>query len=247
MSDFAAVEQQLTTTLGLTRRPVAIAFRESPPEGIAPLAGTQPSGCSFWRLAAAGQVFYTVPADHYNCPIGSYTHNIQLPKEREPELMNTLTLMVNVGYLKMDEVPGIPRLAKTPAVTIYAPLGITPVDPDAVLVSGTPGRLMLLHEAATRALADRAMHPSPLLGRPTCMAIPAALSSGFASSFGCVGNRIYTGIADDEFYSVLAGTDLASVIAELDTITSANAALTEYHTTRLATLATTLPPSNAGS
>ena len=211
MTDFAALEKQLTTALGLTRRPVAIAFRESPPAGVDALTGTQPSGCSFWRLAASGQVFYTVPSDHYNCPVGSYTHNIQLPKEREPELMNTLTLMVNVGYLKMEEIPGIPRLPKTPAVTIYAPLAMTPVEPDAVLVSGTPGRLMLLHEAATRAEKT----PLPLLGRPTCMAIPAALSSGVASSLGCVGNRIYTGISDDEFYSVIAGKDLASVVAQI--------------------------------
>ena len=234
MMDFTAVEKQITTTLGLTRRPVAIAFRESPPAGVDALTGTQPSGCSFWRLAASGQVFYTVPSDHYNCPVGSYTHNIQLPKEREPELMNTLTLMVNVGYLKMDEIPGIPRLPKTPAVTIYAPLAMTPVEPDAVIVSGTPGRLMLLHEAATRAEKT----PLPLLGRPTCMAIPAALSSGVASSLGCVGNRIYTGIADDEFYSVIAGKDLASVVAQIETITAANAALTEYHTGRKASLAT---------
>jgi uncharacterized protein (DUF169 family) len=237
MTDFAAVEKQLTITLGLNRRPVAIAFRESPPSGVAPLTGSQPSGCSFWRLAASGEIFYTVPSDHYNCPIGSYTHNIALPKEREPELMNTLTLMVNVGYLKMDEVPNFPRLAHAPAVTIYAPLGNTPVDPDVVLLSGTPGRLVLLHEAATRALGRDAT-TSPLLGRPTCMAIPAALSSGVASSLGCVGNRIYTDITDDEFYSVIAGKDVASVMAELDTITSANAALAEYHNERRASLTT---------
>jgi len=234
MTDYIALEKQLTTALGLTRRPVAIAYRESPPAGVDALTGTQPSGCSFWKLAASGRVFYTVPSDHYNCPVGSYTHNIQLPKEREPELMNTLTLMVNVGYLKMDEVPSIPRLAKTPAVTIYAPLAKTPVDPDAVLVTGTPGRLMLLHEAATRAEKT----PLPMLGRPTCMAIPAALSSGVASSLGCVGNRIYTGISDDEFYSVIAGKDLASVVAQIETITSANAALTEYHTGRRESLTT---------
>jgi uncharacterized protein (DUF169 family) len=236
MTNFVAVEKQLTSALGLTRRPIAIAFRESAPAGVAPLNGTQPSGCSFWRLASAGQTFYTVPSDHYNCPIGSYTHNIALPGEREPELMNTLTLMANVGYLNMDEVPGMPRLAKTPAATIYAPLGITPVEPDAVIMSGTPARLMLLHEAATRALGDRATQASPLLCRPTCIAIPAALSSGIASSFGCVGNRIYTGISDDEFYSVIAGKDLASIIAQLDTITAANAALSEYHKERQASL-----------
>jgi uncharacterized protein (DUF169 family) len=236
VTDFAAVEEHLTSALALTRRPVAIAFRESPPAGVAKLAGSHPSGCSFWRLAAAGQVFYTVPSDHYNCPVGSYTHNMPLPKEREPELMSTLSLMASVGYLRMDEVPGISRLATTPAVTIYAPLAITPVEPDAVLVSGIPARLMLLHEAAARALSD---HASPLLGRPTCMAIPAALSSGVASSLGCVGNRIYTGVGDEEFYSVIAGKHLSSVLAQLDTIVSANAALAEYHADRLASIGTT--------
>ena len=233
MTHLGAVEKQLTSALGLTRRPVAIAFRESPPAGVAALNGTQPSGCSFWRLASAGQTFYTVPSDHYNCAVGSYTHNIPLPKEREPELMDTLSLMANAGYLKMEDLPGFPRLAATPAVAIYAPLAMTPVEPDAVLVSGTPARLMLLHEAATRA----AKTPLPLLGRPTCMAIPAALSSGVASSLGCVGNRIYTGVADDEFYTVIAGKELASVVAEIDTIISANAALTEYHQGRRASLA----------
>jgi uncharacterized protein (DUF169 family) len=239
MTDLAAVERQLTATLGLPRRPAAVAFRESPPNGVSRLHGTQPSGCSFWRLAASGQVFYTVPSDHYNCPVGSYTHNMPLPKEREPELMNTLTLMVNVGYLKMDEVPCIPRLQNTPGVVIYAPLGATPVDPDAVIVSGTPARLMLLHEAATRALADRAPTASPLLGRPTCMAIPAAIASGFASSLGCAGNRIYTDTPDDEFYSVIAGKEIASVVAQLETICAANAAMRDYHTGRRASLART--------
>jgi uncharacterized protein (DUF169 family) len=232
MHDYAQLEQQLTDVLNLSRRPVAIAFRDAAPSGVEALAGTQPSGCSFWRLAAGGRVFSTVPSDHYNCPVGSYTHNIPLPKEREAELAGTLTLMVNIGYLRMEEVPAIPRLATTPAVTIYAPLGATPVDPDAVLIAGTPAKLMLLHEAATRAEKT----PLPLLGRPTCMAIPAALSSGVASSLGCIGNRVYTGISEHEFYSVIAGRDLPTVLAQLDTIVTANAALTEYHTGRRASL-----------
>jgi uncharacterized protein (DUF169 family) len=111
---------------------------------------------------------------------------------------------------------------------------MTPVEPDAVLVSGTPSHLMLLHEAATRA----AKPPVPLLGRPTCMAIPAALSSGVASSLGCIGNRVYTGITDDEFYTVIAGRDLATVIAELDAVRAANAVLNDYHTSRRVALAT---------
>ena len=102
-----------------------------------------------------------------------------------------------------------------------------------MLVSGTPARLMLLHEAATRA----AKTPLPLLGRPTCMAIPAALSGGVASSLGCIGNRVYTGIADDEFYTVIAGADLDRVSDALGMIVSANRTLADYHRDRRGTLA----------
>ena len=235
MGDYAQIERRLTDVLRLSRRPVAIAFRETPPQDVLPLSGAQPSGCSFWRLAAGGEVFYTVPSDHYNCPIGSYTHNIALPPERESELTGTLGLMVDIGYIKMEEVSDVPRLPKTPAVTVYAPLSQTPVNPDVVLVAGTPSKLSLLHEAATRA----AKNVLPLLGRPTCMAIPAALSGGLAVSLACIGNRVYTDIPDDQFYTVIAGSDLDTIVSALDTIVTANAKLAEYHQSRRASLATT--------
>lgn len=234
MRSLVELEQILTAALDLRRRPVAIAFADSAPAGTPALKGTQPAGCSFWRLAADGAAFYTVPADHLNCPVGSYTHNIALPPEREAELNGTLGLMVDIGYIKMEEVPGVPRLPRTPSFTVYAPLSQTPVAPDAILVAGQPAKLMLLHEAATRA----AKQVLPLLGRPTCMAIPAALSGGVASSLGCIGNRVYTGIADDQFYTVIAGADLNEILGELDTIVTANATLAEYHQGRRATLAT---------
>jgi uncharacterized protein (DUF169 family) len=93
---------------------------------------------------------------------------------------------------------------------------------------------MLLHEAAIRA----AKTVLPLLARPTCMAIPAALSGGVASSLGCIGNRVYTGIADDQFYTVIAGSDLDVITEALDTIVTANAKMAEFHQTRKATLTT---------
>ena len=41
--------------------------------------------------------------------------------------------MTELGYLKVEEVPGMPRLAKTPGVIIYTPPDETPVEPDAVI------------------------------------------------------------------------------------------------------------------
>ena len=47
------------------------------------------------------------------------------------------------------------------------------VAPDVVMVSGRPGPLLRLQEAAAHA---RAAATLPLLGRPTCMALSAAMA-----------------------------------------------------------------------
>ncbi|HTQ53888.1 MAG TPA: DUF169 domain-containing protein [Bryobacteraceae bacterium] len=235
MTDYKEMERRFSEGAGLARRPVAVAFLKSPPAGVAKFEGTMPSGCSFWRLAAEGKPFYTVPGDHYNCPIGSYTHNIALPPDRAPELEQTLSLMGSLGYVKMEEVPGIPRLPEPPGAVVYAPLGETPVDPDVVIFAGRPARLMLLSEAALRAGISAG---APLLPRPTCMALPAAMSHGLVTSSACIGNRVYTDLGEDELYAVLAGKDLARVADAVATIASANAQLAEYHRGKRAALAT---------
>ena len=235
MADYRHIETLLAQELGLERRPVAVTFLPEPPLDVPKFEGTMPSGCSFWRLAAAGRTFYTVPGDHYNCSIGSYTHNIALPAERAAELEQTLSLMGTLGYVKMEEVPGIPRLAAAPGAVVYAPLGETPLAPDVVIFAGRPGRLMLLAEAALRAGVSA---NAPLLPRPTCMALPAALAQGLVTSSGCIGNRVYTELGDDELYAVLPGRDLTRVADELETIASANAQLAEYHRGKRAALAT---------
>ena len=123
MSDWQSIERRLHDTLPLARRPVAVAFRAAPPAGVAQFIGSEPSGCSSWRLAAQGRAFYTVPGDHYNCAIGSYTHNMPLPAERAQELEQTLGFMTEIGYIRMEDVPGIPRLPQRPGARVYAPLG----------------------------------------------------------------------------------------------------------------------------
>jgi uncharacterized protein (DUF169 family) len=60
------------------------------------------------------------------------------------------------------------------------------------------------------------------------MALPASLQHGAILSLGCIGNRVYTGLGEDEVYVVLRGRDLAIVADALATIVSANAALSEY-------------------
>jgi uncharacterized protein (DUF169 family) len=239
MTPYAQTEQLLAQSLNLARRPIAIAFRDSPPSGVSAFEGTAPSSCSFWRLAAASAPFFTRQTDHYNCPIGSYTHNIPLPSDRAPELEQTLGLMSDLGYLRMEEVPGIPRVATTPEVVVYAGLGDMPIVADVVVMSGTPAQMMLLQEAALRAGSAA---NAPLMGRPTCMAVPAAMATGMATSLGCIGNRVYTDVPDDECYVTVSGQDVARVAEQLATIVAANRALADHHRARKSALATPTSP-----
>ena len=229
MNQLMLLEGTLNTELGLTRRPVAISFLEAPPAGLEKFNGVEPSGCSFWRLAGNGRRFYTVPSDHFNCPIGSHTHAIALPNQRQNELADTLSFMSDIGYIRMEEVDKIPTLAREPKIISYAPLGDAVTAPDVVILVGKPGSIMLLVEAAARAGVTTQF---PVFGRPTCMTVPAALQAGVVGSSGCIGNRVYTDISDDELYVTVRGADLAKVVGELETIISANDDLREYHRTR---------------
>ncbi|MGB9434283.1 MAG: DUF169 domain-containing protein [Candidatus Acidiferrum sp.] len=219
------VEAKIAAVTKAARRPVAITFLEEAPSKVTKFEGTQPSGCSYWRLAAEGRTFYTVPENHFNCAVGAFTHNITLSPEREKETEQTLKLMFDLGYVKPEEVPQIPRLAKTPKAILYTPLGEAPAIPDVVLFAVKPAGAMLLLEAANRAGVGSG---APALGRPTCMALPASLQHGAITSLGCIGNRVYTGLGEDEMYVVLRGKDLAAVVQALKTIGSANTALHDY-------------------
>jgi uncharacterized protein (DUF169 family) len=234
-SNWNALEDKISAAAKLSRRPVTVTFLDSPPPNVQKFDGSEPSGCSFWRLAAAGRVFYTVPENHFNCAVGAYTHNIALSPGREKETEQTLNMMFDLGYVKPEELPQISRLQKPPAAILYAPLSDSPVPPDVVLLACKPAAAMLLNEAINRAGVSSG---SSALGRPTCMALPASLEHGAILSLGCIGNRIYTGLAEDELYVVVRGRDLAAVADALLVITDANQALKDYATTRRATLAT---------
>src|SRR5262249_20810693 len=120
----------LQELLRLVTPPVAIAFRVAAPAG-APRAGAAgPSGCTYWKRAAEGQTFYTEAPDHYHCPVGAYTHGVELPPPQAQELQGVVGTMVGLGYLRAEEVPGIPRRQESFGVAVYAPLDRAPVEPD---------------------------------------------------------------------------------------------------------------------
>jgi uncharacterized protein (DUF169 family) len=217
-------------TLHLSLPAVGIAFRPSPPAGVLH-APAGPASCSYWKLAADGAIFWTDAADHQGCPIGAHTHGVAMGEEKKQELMGMVGTLVQLGYLRMEEVPAIPHRKDPLQVAIYAPLEKMPCPPDVVLVRGTAAQLMMLVEAAQAAgVAPEA----PAMGRPTCAALPQALDSGRpAMSLGCIGNRVYTGLADGEGYVALPGQSLGAVTAKLSTLVRANTELEKFHRARL--------------
>jgi uncharacterized protein (DUF169 family) len=219
--------EQLEDLLQLRTVPVALTFRPTPPANVPRVAAAGPSGCSYWKRAAEGEIFYTEAPDHYHCPIGAYTHGIDLPPERVKELEGVVGMMIAVGYLRPEEVPAIPRRPNGFGVAVYAPLAEAPAEPDVVLVRGDAKQIMLLAEAAQAAGVGA---ESEVMGRPTCAAVPEVLRTQHsAASLGCIGNRIYTELADDELYFALPGKDLRAVVEKLATIVHANRELESYH------------------
>jgi uncharacterized protein (DUF169 family) len=122
-------------------------------------------------------------------------------------------------------------------VAVYAPLADAPVAPDVVLVRGNARQLMLLAEAAQA--ADVA-GTSATMGRPTCAVLPEAINSArTAASFGCIGNRVYTGADENEAYYAIPGPHLGVVEEKLAVIVRANQELENFHRARAAASAST--------
>jgi uncharacterized protein (DUF169 family) len=225
-------QSSLTDLLQLTSPAVAVAFTDAPPPGVQHVSTGEPAGCGYWRRAAAGEIFFTVADDHKACPVGAHTHNVTLSASEQHQLMGLVETMVSLSYLKMEDVSQIPT-RKTPLqVAVYAPLPQAPVPPDVVLVKGNARQLMLLAEAAQ---AAGVAGSTPAMGRPTCAVLPEAINSGrTAASFGCVGNRVYTGADETEAYFAVPGAHLGAIEQSLAVIVRANEELEKFHRARAA-------------
>jgi uncharacterized protein (DUF169 family) len=233
--DFSAISAKIRDHLGETASAVSVAFRPEAPPDVEHVSQTAAAGCAYWKAAADGETFYTIASDHYNCAIGAMTHGVQLPEERQSELSSTVSTFLDLNYIREDEVPNIPQLNGPFGVAVYAPLAQAPCDPDVVIIRGTVRQIMLASEAA---LAAGVPAGGATLGRPACAMIPATIQGGNVwTSLACIGNRVYTGLRDDELYFSLPGNQLDSFLAKLEVVANANHVLEGYHRARAKDLA----------
>jgi uncharacterized protein (DUF169 family) len=215
----------------LTRsQPVALAFSDSKPEGLPRATAPQPSACAFWKLASEGSIFYAEASDHFGCAVGAYTLGAELTEIQQQELQGMVGTMIDLSYLRQGEVPSLPRRSSPLRFAIYAPLALSPMLPDVVLVRANARQLMLLTEAAR---AAGYFDNVATMGRPACGIVPESAACGHvALSLACIGNRIYTGLEDEESYVAIPGSALEAICGRLDGILQANESLAAFHSAR---------------
>lgn len=228
----AKLSAQLSSALQLTLAPVAIAFPDAAPAGVAPFEGVVPAGCAFWQHATR-RVFLTAAKDHALCAIGVHTHHLANPvPAHQTELADTLKAMSGLDYVRADEVGALPVLRREVKHVLYGPLGEFPAEPQIVLIFAHARQGLILSEAVARIDSGA----PPALGRPACAAVPQALNHGNAAlSLGCCGARAYLDALDDSVALwALPGAKLERYCAEITTLARANQTLAQFHERRRA-------------
>jgi len=226
----------LVDDLKLERAPVAFAFVDAPPEGIAVTAATEPAACTFWRQAEHG-LFYAAADRHQECGVGAMTMGFDVPVERMSAAMELIDSMVNIGYLDIDETAHLPMVQKPHQGIVYGPLASFPLEPDVALAIVTPAQGMLLAEASD-AVTLREEPGLPTMGRPACAAVAWSANRGaVAMSLGCVGARTYAEVPDDRVLVVIPGAALDGIAERLGTLAQANRDLAAFHVKKKADFA----------
>jgi uncharacterized protein (DUF169 family) len=230
MRENAKLAEQLTASLELALPPIAISFCDKAPSGVPPYEGTVPAGCVFWQQAAT-RAFVTTAKDHALCSIGVHTHHLAAPAQsHQSELANALKAMVDLDYVRAEEVAALPVISREIKLVVYGPLADSQIDPDVVLVFAHARQSLVLSEAVAR--IDNGSPPA--LGRPACAAVPQAFNRQTAAmSLGCCGARAYLdALTDDVAMWALPGGKLDQYCAEISVLARANKILTTFHIRR---------------
>jgi uncharacterized protein (DUF169 family) len=231
MPDYPTIARTLTEALKLRQPPIAVCLdaTDSPPAGVSTRAPRVAAGCVFWEKAAAG-AFATSAADHANCAIGTFTHNMDATEAHEVDRRDALRVFADLGYVRPEDIPAIPTLARRPRHVVYAPLASAPTAPDVVLLFVRPDQTLILSEASQSLEGGFA----PAMGRPACAVIPQVTNTGrSALSLGCCGARAYLdALTDDVAVFALPGPRIDEYAARVGELAAANGVLASFHALR---------------
>jgi hypothetical protein len=149
---------------------------------------------------------------------------------RQENLNDCLKVFGELGYVRPEDIPGIPVLKDETKYVVYAPLSSTPLAPSVVLLLANSRQSLAITEAVQQ--VDSGVPPA--MGRPACAAIPQAFNTGLpALSLGCCGARAYIDAFTDDFALwALPGAKIAEYAKRIKVLADANNILTQFHKLR---------------
>jgi uncharacterized protein (DUF169 family) len=228
MPDYPSIARTLSDALTLRQPPIAVCLHvgDTVPASVSTAAPRVAAGCVFWEKAAGGP-FVTSAADHANCAIGTFTHNMDTTPAHEIDRQDALAVFADLGYVRPEDIPGIAALAQRPSRVVYAPLADSPATPDVVLLFVRPEQILILSEASQSLDGGFA----PAMGRPACAVVPQVANTGrSALSLGCCGARAYLdALTGDVAVYALPGARIGEYAARISELAKANALLARFH------------------
>lgn len=229
MATHADLSAALTSALTLKQSPIAVSLVDAVPDGVPAWSGSVPAGCRFWQEAAS-RTFATSARHHDLCAIGIHTHNLEATDASQADLGTALKVFADLGYVRAEDIPQIPVLAKRPQFVVYGPLADSPIPPDVVLLFVDASQTLILSEASQQVEGGA----TPALGRPACAIVPQAVNSGRAAlSLGCCGARAYLDVlTPDVALFAIPGAKLAAFTERVTALATANGILSKFHTLR---------------
>ena len=191
--DTLNLAQLLADRLMIEIPPVAMAFVEEKPEGVAPLYREPPSFCSLWRLAEL-RVFYASAEQHDGCGIGGVVSGFSSSEGCEDDLAVLLTELCEVEVGTTEEIAQTARFQRSGRGVVYGPLWKMPVEPDLALMWATLPQMGVVQEIVGN-IMWRNNPQGAVFTRPACGVLPIAYENQkTALSLGCIGMRLYTEI-----------------------------------------------------
>ena len=227
--DLAQAAQELQDHLSLASPPIALAFTDQVPGDVprfdAPFAepaadgrtGRVSAGCVFW-MHAAERTFATVPADHGNCSVGSYTHGLISLEEAAGK--DDTKALLDCGWVDEQAMGQVPAVQTSPAAIVYGPLKDAPIQPDVVFLRVTGKQAMFLKDALPHLLSE---------GKPQCHIVAIAREQQQpALSVGCMVSRVRTGMPSNEMTVAIPAAKLDETLDALAAAQQADRAVAQY-------------------
>ena len=215
-SPYRSQSEALEKALGLESAPIAITFSHEAPAGVpdydaaapAPTAdgrtGKVAAGCVFWGKAAT-RTFTTRPEDHANCNVGSYTHGLKSLAEAAKGA--DVAALLEAGWVRPEDVPGIPAVKERFSHITYGPLREAAGAPDVVFLHLNPKQTMVMSDAVPEMRIE---------GKPQCHIIAIAREQNeIAASVGCMLSRVRTGMRNTEMTCAIPGRRLDEIVTRL--------------------------------